>query len=86
MVIFFSAKSSALAGAFLMPICRSSLRSSTLEQLSSIRLQYHRVASDDEFKMSSIAAIICLMAAFGLGYWFGYACGQQDAADGIREP
>jgi hypothetical protein len=36
--------------------------------------------------MWSIAAIICLAAAFGLGYWFGYACGQQDSADGIRGP
>jgi hypothetical protein len=29
---------------------------------------------------------VTVAAAFSLGYWFGYRCGQHDAEDGVGEP
>ena len=33
-----------------------------------------------------VGLLFTIAAAFGLGYWFGYRCGQQDAEAGVREP
>jgi hypothetical protein len=39
-----------------------------------------------EIVMWLITLCLGAVTAFGLGYWFGYKCGQQDAEEGIREP
>jgi hypothetical protein len=49
---------------------------------------FRALASGDVMDTLAWIAGIFLAAAtaFGLGYWFGYKCGQYDAEGGVREP